>query len=1373
MPFSRWLVTGCFLALVAPLTAGFYAPGIDGVPQAGEAFNLTVANTTNYTDPKIRYRGTDDPTWRTCPLENGTCTFTDGLDQDVYRYYVINGSDTASRFPRDGTLTLAVSTGNQTWRDIARNFTDTDPTNDGLDDSCYPWQDDYSCAFEDMQGAMIHGFGRAHLMTGNDTYRSKMERLALDEYDDTGDGGDEAFATCDINNSDYDCKNRSSNTPESIDAPTSAARQSALMHGLSWSGRMLGNDSVRDAGRRYMNGSAENCDIWQEDYDCQAADDQGRMVQGAWAAYIATGNDTFERKAAELSAVAADYAADTLNASNVSHEPELVRGLWRAYAVTGNTTYRNSAADLLRATGWRCANRSGISACGIRTQLATADAALAGYEQTGKHRYRQLAFATLTTGFNGSCNPWNGTYACDRAHRQGDAAAVYWRAYQTLPVEAPGFHAPRIMGTRTSGDAMPVSVRMQGDVRDPAMLYRKQGAANWSTCPIHHWNRTCTLPGDALMEQTTYEYRFNASNTQFPANGSFAVMVAHQNDTTRRYAENLTEASDRCDSWGSEYSCLFAHWQQWNVRGFGDAYRFSANDTYRDHAEQFSVAPIDDRDEESDATCDHADNDFNCTGTNPNGSVRQGGMIASLWEQYSETGNATVRALAANYTRGQPDDCPVWDGDFACDADRGQGRMIAGFLSAYAATGNMTYLDVARNLSDAAYASGTADHPAVLGALWDAAGITGNQSYAAFADEQGGVIGDCADGSCGAVRYADSALAALTGYRRTGNDSYYETAYDVFHAGVNDSVDCAPWDGDFACTDADEQGSLISTFWTLYGADRITVDGDVALDASADTVQTGDTLTATCTVTNTVANGTDLLAVTATLTADGFTVDGNTTVELGDIPAETSTNHTWDLTAEAAGDHTLQCDAAAENDWRGSATAAVTVESDEDTDDGDTDDTTGALAPAPTEPTDNTTTTQFVAYDFGHQTPADALSTAISDSTLTRDRVRALLAVNDTMRVYRFTANRTGCLSGWRNASTTGNVTTSWLQVRQTCDVPVAGMVVYDAMVDAATAVEPLDGADRVDRGPAAAYVAGNGSAETMVVTARYRMNGSVNLSTAAAPFALLAPVPAPPENTSVTVTVADRSTGNGTVTLAVAASGDTGDCTVRRNGARNGTVTPGATADRGLQPGWNNFTVSCPTEDGTVADGVAVRHEPDAAPDVTEQLAVVARYGGLIGGAVAFIGLLAGIVYVRRRVYRRVRQYWLQWKLRRMRKQLAAGDATAAIKTYNDVKTLYGTDNEVPGMAFWRERLPRLGDALQLYLLLDITEQKLARGETGAVRESLPSIRRIYDRFTDADAGEETRELIESKRRAVQDRLAAVDGVPASALDGDAGDGT
>jgi hypothetical protein len=1356
--------------ITAAALSPLYAPAVEGQLLAGEQFNISIQNSTPIEEPLLRYREHETTGWKTCDLKNFTCRFESGLRQGVYEFYFINRSNASTRFPRTGYLRFGISKGNSQWKTFARNFTDQDPANSGFGESCEPWNGNFSCGFEHMNSIMASAFGMAETHTGNETYSALAVNMSLIEYDNTGnDAGSEAYATCDINNSDYDCGNTTTLEPGGEDIPPSGKRQGWLIQSLSATGSRLNNSNITIEGRNYMNGSAENCDIWAGDYECGTAAGQGLMVLGSWEAYLMQGNETYRDKAVELSEAAYSQAKAIVNDTNRTGSHYLSSGLWRAYELTDNQSYRHMAANITRQLGDRCVNRTGTSNCSVENQTLAVMAALDGYRNTEDHYYFHLAASHLKTNFSGTCNPWNGAFQCERADRQGLAALAFWESYSLLPVVDPALRAPRIVSSRKSGRQKTFRIGMKGDVQDPVMMVRQFNASGWRTCNIPHHNRSCTIEGSFFSQQGIYEYRFNSSGIVFPRNGTFKEIIGHQNESIRSRAINMTGTDPEfgCKPWENDFICGNTYLQALMVDGFADAVDFSSNATYRDIDRELATSNVTGS---GSGNCLPEENDFDCeadSNKKRNGSLIQGSMIQGLWESYSATGNETVQRLALNYTQGNTSDCDVWSGDYDCGSDRGQGAMIQGMTSAYTMTGNTTYLDHATNLSWRAAQQTSISSQLLADGLWTVYGLTSNESYRSTADgSTQSLLDSCLDGTCGERNYSTTIKTGFTAHMQSGNETYYNTSYSILESGLDGT--CDPWDNSFQCKEPFQQGAMISVLWNAFSHSKIDVEGEVNLSVTGTLLKPGDAIQATCGVENTVVNGSDLIGTNLSLDAPGFAVDGNTTVTVGDIEPLDSANHTWNLTADTTGDHDVACTASSENDWSGSDSVTVTVEEEEETDDsggsGSTTSSTGTTGGAPIYRTEE------VLYNFTGQSTVREVRQLLAAYPVLNQSFPEILDVNRAgrQRVIRATADASPCLQGRRTFSEREQ--SSWLETNYSCRETAERLLVVDTVPltfsRSANLTVTTDGLSR-QLGEDPGTFAHRWDDITVDSTVRVTYNTTEEPGSDAftAPLVLVKnhsePVDSEPPNLTIDLNRTNMTQQSIRLKTGVSDRSNV-TCTVFQDNRTLGTFTDPSELEYDLTEGWNVFRIECQDgsgntiserfetlmEAGTDESDTTVEEPPGSRrTDYTPYIVMVL--------SILLISGMAGVYLRRDLIVQQYHRYQLQREIDRINSQIGGADPHTIVTTYERIQELYRRyHGGPPDMEFWEQNLSQLEWTIRVYLLFDLSLNRMEQGDVRSMAQNIPSLKRLYQRYqekTGEDAGEKLRAKAEQLEAMLQ----------------------
>ncbi|MCK4428907.1 MAG: hypothetical protein KAU95_00920, partial [Candidatus Aenigmarchaeota archaeon] len=385
--------------------ANLYGNRFPIIPKTGNNLDIKLNFKGIIENPKICYNKINSSENFTCSgLSSnliGTIPQSYLTEQTIYKYYFnYTSNGTEKRFP-NGNFSIALSAGEDYLKENATNFTLKNNTR------CDVWNDDYSCNYEDYQGLMILGFSNAYLMTENETYLNKLVNLSLGEIEE--EGNTSITATCDHYEGYFDCKNKTGNEG-SIYIPTSARRQGMMIYSF-WTSYQTTKDSrIKDIAENYTRGSAENCDVWNNGFNCGNSDDQGLMTLAYWKAYEQSGNETYFDIAENLSSVALDYA-------NSSY---LALGFWKGYEISGNETYFGKSVNLSdwivnqNYTGFLDRSIGGISL-------------LKGYEISGNITYRVKA-KSLSESINSRTNETSFD-----ADEQGSSVWFGWYGYQVFP----------------------------------------------------------------------------------------------------------------------------------------------------------------------------------------------------------------------------------------------------------------------------------------------------------------------------------------------------------------------------------------------------------------------------------------------------------------------------------------------------------------------------------------------------------------------------------------------------------------------------------------------------------------------------------------------------------------------------------------------------------------------------------------------------------------------------------------------------------------------------------------------------------------------------------------------------------------------------
>lgn len=433
-PEEQGLVAAAFWGAyeTIPDRGGFYMPEVNSIPNLNNDLNMTIYLRGHIENPKMYFRlmnMSNPKIWKEYNISYGGSIFIPQEDinkQGVYEYF-FNSSE-GYRFPGgNGTFKIALSIGNNNFKNKAKFFTETT----SVSPNCDVWSNQYTCDDERQQAWMITGYTLGYLMEKNNVYKSIASNLTISEIDilKPADGMYDYYATCDHNYTENDLEDFNCNTHDSMPFKkniTGPDRQSSMISSVWFSFKNIGNWFSKYLAKGYTEGTADSCDVWAGDYNCDDPNDltnsdQGQMILAYWDAYEATGNATYQNIAKNL----------TNEGLSKNGSIMLLRGFWKAYEMTGNDTYRQKAINLTNSSMNDCVNTSCTSYDLATNIIAYWEA----YEQNPVLEYLDIAFNKTSKVETSKCNAFGYNYSCENDLSQGAMIVAYWKAYQAYPTE--------------------------------------------------------------------------------------------------------------------------------------------------------------------------------------------------------------------------------------------------------------------------------------------------------------------------------------------------------------------------------------------------------------------------------------------------------------------------------------------------------------------------------------------------------------------------------------------------------------------------------------------------------------------------------------------------------------------------------------------------------------------------------------------------------------------------------------------------------------------------------------------------------------------------------------------------------------------------
>jgi hypothetical protein len=845
---------------------------------------------------------------------NGTFVVNISFEADKpahyrYRWIIRNGS--YSRFPAEN-LGFTIPSENESIKNDSLRFTNN-VSKRSRQDFCSYRRNDFSCQLENIQGLKISRYTNAFQATSNTSYLERALNFSTKAY---GDGGNRQ--SCNHIVDDFNCDTKSLFIK--IDA-TSGTRQGRLVNSLWSLFQVSENQTVRELAKNYTLGAAEDCPVWNNtesgevDYVCDSAKGQGSMMQGYWKAYQVTGNETYRRKASNLSLT---------NFSFNSTSPTVMRGLVSGYESTGNSTYINQSERIAKDY---ISKIDGNITSNITENISSSQFFELGIglfeasEATNEYGFYRNAIRQLdynTSRLNFSCSAATENYTCFSPIQQSMASIMYWKGFTDKKDLTPRISDPGFDERPVTGENLTIDFEMQGKVEEPKLKFRQRGG-NYTDCPISFFEG-CQVDSSQISDQAVYEYYVNSSGLRFPTkNGTFKTGISIENDekteTAREFADSNNQRNAFCTIWSGDYSCEEENYQASMINGITESFRNTENLTYRQKALKLGRPPIFKDDTQSGFSCRPEAGDYSCDTASVQesltGSVRQGNLIESLFSLYAATEEPEPYELAKKYAVNAPSDCNVWNNSFSCNSSKGQASMIQAYWKAYEVTANSTYKGIALNLSKESLDMKASKK--LASAQWQSYSLTSNETFEKSAENiTSKKSQSCYGNNCSAPNYYFSGEMYRDGYIY-GNSSYRENYQTLLTGKTTAGNDCGPGKDDFSCGNPGLQGKMTELFGEYSRYAPVNLKSEETFSVSSNSLTVGQTTQSSCTLTNQLPN-TTLENVEFSLgLSEGLSTSSNISKQAGDLNHTNTTTVTWDITGTQQGRETAICNIESSN----------------------------------------------------------------------------------------------------------------------------------------------------------------------------------------------------------------------------------------------------------------------------------------------------------------------------------------------------------------------------------------------------------------------------------------------------------------------------
>jgi len=690
------------------------------------------------------------------------------------------------------------------------------------------------------------------------------------------------------------------------------------------------NNTVKQLAQNYSKGSAESCNVYNNNFSCKTAKGQGSMILGYWTAYQNTGNETYQ------------IIAENLSNTNKS-SPRIARALWKSYIQTGNKTYEENATQMTKKYIENCPKN-----CSGMELTDTYLAAWKGYRATGKYGYYRNALE-VTTGYeNRSCTPLTNNTSCRLPNIQGATTTAMWKTYRNQLDRKEKIFNPIISSNLSANGTIHVQTEIQGRIENPKIELPTKN----TSCNLNTFNQSCKIDAEKIGGQNSFKYILKSNKSRFPKNGSFQIVTSFQNISYRNYSKKIisTDPENRCEPWNSTTKCETEYDQALMIQGFNSYTPLSNHSNYSKIRKNLSYKdwganPLYSSD------CKYYNNNFNCGSTSEiKGSFTQGKLINTYFNLYRKTGNLTALNIAKNYSKGSAVDCDIWNHNYNCGSSRGQGAIINAYWKAYKTTGNTTYLNIMKNLSSKGVEK---DSDPLLGAsLWKSYAITNNETYRDKAKN----ITENTTWESGILDFSATASAHRNSYIY-GNSSKKEFSKLVDNGTEGES--CNPINGDYNCSQPRQQGSLGSTYVEAFQTIPRELEAYLNMDAPG-TITSGDSFSTSCTLENkkedTVLYRSDIEFEASGEISKTSGANKNKT----NLPFNSTVSDSAAFQASGSGNQQLTCKATTENNYKITETASVKVKNKK------TEDSGGAGRGSSTSPIGSVPKPEFQPYRINY-----------------------------------------------------------------------------------------------------------------------------------------------------------------------------------------------------------------------------------------------------------------------------------------------------------------------------------------------------------------------------------------------------------------------
>lgn len=886
----RLVLAALFICVFLPFAASMDAiVNIDGSFESEEPHEVMFLNQSDVTESKLMIKSPQESQMEVnMTSKNNKLSYNisgEFLDnKGVYNYHFVHDD---VRYPSEGHFSLKIGEGNNEILNEFENLADNRPQ----DSPHCSDEDDFACEIEHYQASMMLKAVSAYDITGDDLYREEAINFSVKPY---GSPTDREIA-CRHEENSFDCFS-------GADDPTGPIRQGSLINGLWSVYSSIDNSSLRELAINYTEEEFgnDNCDVWNDKYDCGTAKETAYLANGFWKAYEVTSDQDYR------------LIAENLTAHNLTH-PAMVEANAIGYRLTENKSYLEATEKMFDSEFQRCEQNDD---CTTLERLELAKAGIAAYSATGQQGFYAGGLKVRPE----SCE--NGI--CDNPNLQGFSTVAASKAYMSFKNEEPQFYNPRIIENPSGDGSLEVGVEFRGVLNNPEILLNSLEGDILNSCDLRLGNLSCTFDHE-WQGQQVYYVNFSSDELSYPDGRGLPVTYTQIDSDIMADALQVAQGSpdSQCNPYEEDYSCVSIDFDPYEldqasyISGFSTSYSYTGNETYRTFSELLSSPPYH---YEQNATEDDEDlcipdnnldgDEYRCdTFDDVGAGQRQGSLIEALYSSYSITANMSTLNLAENYAMSSvrdDSDCDVWSGDFDCrveDDFESQSHMIDGYWTAYKVTGNNTYRDIAVNLTEEGLNQEEGYN--LAGSIWKTYRMTGNEAYRNSATNMTANLSSnesCGE-ECGLEKYIEYGNMLLDAYKASGNDTYVFEGLEN-HLQNRTDYDCLVG-GD--CDSPSLQGEATSFLMKSAHNMPLSVGLERDLEVSKEEITVGDSVEVTCHAENVLENSTVFglsLTVSSSIELGNESIDYN----IGDLEYNETNTTVNEFASTEPGTAEVMCD---------------------------------------------------------------------------------------------------------------------------------------------------------------------------------------------------------------------------------------------------------------------------------------------------------------------------------------------------------------------------------------------------------------------------------------------------------------------------------